>query len=599
MSSKSTTRLANWKRLDGIDLLRGLAIFLVLMNHVNMRLRLAGVPYTKGLPHQLASSLFWSGQLGVQMFFAASGFLITSITLRRWRPLSQIKVRDFYLLRFARIAPLLLLLLAVLSGLHLAHVRDFVVSAKTGGLGRAVFAALTFHVNVIEARHGYLPASWDILWSLSVEEMFYLFFPLLCWVFGQGKLFITTLLIFVVLGPLGRTVFAGSNEIWQEYSYLGGMDAIALGCLTALLVAQVRFSRRTLHVLGERRAGDSGAEPGLLELGLPLWFGPHRTGHDATGRRNVYVDCRRRANAVDESAFAKSAAEDRPIQLRSLSNAYVRSLRPVRFVCHGGQANALDTHTVRPYHSSCRHAGKRGCASLLGADEPAAARSYWGWTRQLCIGRGFPSRDISESRLVDLSCTPLIIQARMQSFFARRTSWNLATNRYTEALEAHRRAGREVLDLTASNPTTIGLHYREDELLRALAQREALIYEPQPKGLLAAREAIAGYYAERGTHISPDDLILTTSTSEAYSFVFRLLCDPGDAVLVPTPSYPLFDFLADLQDVKLFPYELVYDHGWQMDFPSLQAAIERVQTAGATCRAVLGRPSQQSHGIVS
>jgi aspartate/methionine/tyrosine aminotransferase len=175
----------------------------------------------------------------------------------------------------------------------------------------------------------------------------------------------------------------------------------------------------------------------------------------------------------------------------------------------------------------------------------------------------------------------------MQSFFARRTSWSLAPNRYTEALEAHRRAGRELLDLTASNPTTVGLHYRDEELLRSLAHREALTYDPQPKGLLAAREAIAGYYAERGSPISPEDLILTTSTSEAYSFVFRLLCNPGDAVLVPTPSYPLFDFLAEIQDVKLFPYELVYDHGWQLDFPSLQAAIERTKAVGATCRAVL------------
>ncbi len=139
----------------------------------------------------------------------------------------------------------------------------------------------------------------------------------------------------------------------------------------------------------------------------------------------------------------------------------------------------------------------------------------------------------------------------MGGFFARRTAWDLSTNRYTEALEAHRRAGREVLDLTASNPTTIGLRYREEELLRALARREALTYEPQPKGLLSAREAIAAYYAERGSAVSPDDLILTTSTSEAYSFVFRLLCEPGDVVLAPAPSYPLFDFLGDLQDVKL------------------------------------------------
>jgi alanine-synthesizing transaminase len=175
----------------------------------------------------------------------------------------------------------------------------------------------------------------------------------------------------------------------------------------------------------------------------------------------------------------------------------------------------------------------------------------------------------------------------MHSFFARRTSWNLATNRYSETLEAHRRAGRELLDLTASNPTNIGLHYREDDLLRALANGEALRYDPQPKGLLAAREAIAAYYAEHAAKISPDDLILTTSTSEAYSFLFRLLCDPGDAVLVPTPSYPLFDFLADIQDVKLFPYELVYDHGWQIEVMSLFNAINRAQAAGARCRAIL------------
>jgi alanine-synthesizing transaminase len=175
----------------------------------------------------------------------------------------------------------------------------------------------------------------------------------------------------------------------------------------------------------------------------------------------------------------------------------------------------------------------------------------------------------------------------MHSFFARRTAWDLTTNRYTQALEAHRRAGREVLDLTASNPTAVGLRYRESELLGALANSEALRYDPQPKGLLSAREAVAAYYAERGTVISPDHLILATSTSEAYSFVFRLLCDPGDAVLVPTPSYPLFDFLADIQDVRLFPYELVYDHGWQVEVTSLFAAMDRARAAGARPRAIL------------
>ena len=175
----------------------------------------------------------------------------------------------------------------------------------------------------------------------------------------------------------------------------------------------------------------------------------------------------------------------------------------------------------------------------------------------------------------------------MRNFFARRTSWNLTTNRYTEALAAHRRAGREVLDLTASNPTNVGLRYREDELLKSLVHAQALTYTPEAKGLLAAREAVSTYYAAYGSQVSPDNLILTTSTSEAYSFLFRLLCDPGDTVLVPTPSYPLFDFLADLHDVKLEPYELLYDHGWQIDFHSAQAAIERAHGAVSRCRAVL------------
>ncbi|HEY5068591.1 MAG TPA: acyltransferase family protein, partial [Candidatus Acidoferrum sp.] len=134
-------------RLDGVDLLRGLAIFFVLMNHVNMRLVIAGVPYTEHLPPQLTTFLFWSGQRGVQIFFAISGFLITSTTLRRWGALSQVSLRGFYLMRFARIVPLLLTLLAVLSVLHLAHLQNFIVPEKTGGLPRALLAALTFHIN--------------------------------------------------------------------------------------------------------------------------------------------------------------------------------------------------------------------------------------------------------------------------------------------------------------------------------------------------------------------------------------------------------------------------------------------------------------------
>lgn len=171
--------------------------------------------------------------------------------------------------------------------------------------------------------------------------------------------------------------------------------------------------------------------------------------------------------------------------------------------------------------------------------------------------------------------------------FSQRTAWNLAKNRYSETLAAARLAGKKLLDLTASNSTVVGFHFRQEQLLRALARREALIYDPQPKGLLAARESIASYYAERDSVVSPGNLILTTSTSEGYSFLFRLLCDPGDVVLMPAPSYPLFDFLADLQDIKLFPYELVYDHGWQIDFHSLRAALELAQQEGLKVRAIL------------
>lgn len=235
-------------RLDDVDLLRGLAIFFVLMNHVNMRLLLAGVPYAAHIPSPL-KFLIWDGQRGVQIFFAISGFLITSTTLRRWHSLSQVSLRGFYLMRFARIAPLLFLLLATLAALHLARLHDFVVSQKTGGLPRALFAALTFHINVLEARRGYLPGNWDILWSLSIEEMFYLFFPVLARLFGRGKFFIILLLTFVVLGPLARTTWSHGNETWQEYSYLGGMDAIALGCLTALLLARHQFSRRATRIM--------------------------------------------------------------------------------------------------------------------------------------------------------------------------------------------------------------------------------------------------------------------------------------------------------------------------------------------------------------
>ena len=182
--------------------------------------------------------------------FAVSGFLITATSMRRWGSLGTLRPRHFYTLRFARIAPLLLLLLAILSTLHLAHVDHFVIRKKVASLGTALFAALTFHTNVLEASRGYLPGNWDVLWSLSVEEMFYLFFPLACVLFKRLRVFLAVLSVFVLLGPFGRTVLTHGNEVWREYSYLGSMDAIALGSLTALLVTRIRLPRIALWSLG-------------------------------------------------------------------------------------------------------------------------------------------------------------------------------------------------------------------------------------------------------------------------------------------------------------------------------------------------------------
>ncbi|HVN21144.1 MAG TPA: pyridoxal phosphate-dependent aminotransferase [Dongiaceae bacterium] len=164
--------------------------------------------------------------------------------------------------------------------------------------------------------------------------------------------------------------------------------------------------------------------------------------------------------------------------------------------------------------------------------------------------------------------------------FSDRTNWRLTQNRFTQAVEEARARGVRLRDLTASNPTRIGLEYNSEAILEALRSEKAMDYDPQAKGLLEAREAVARYYSEQcvawrgpGAPLDPERIVLTTSTSEGYSYVFRLLCNAEDELLVPKPSYPLFEFLADLQDVKLVPYPLIYDHGWQMDFHSMKRAV--------------------------
>ncbi len=164
--------------------------------------------------------------------------------------------------------------------------------------------------------------------------------------------------------------------------------------------------------------------------------------------------------------------------------------------------------------------------------------------------------------------------------FASRTNWPLEPNRFAQALETRRRSGEHLLDLTASNPTTCGFTYPVQAILPALADPRALVYHPESKGLREAREAVASYYSGRAGFgsghpraVDPEQIILTSGTSEGYTHIFRLLCEPGDEVLVPVPGYPLFEFLADLADIRLVSYPLLYDHGWQIDLETLRRVL--------------------------
>ena len=157
--------------------------------------------------------------------------------------------------------------------------------------------------------------------------------------------------------------------------------------------------------------------------------------------------------------------------------------------------------------------------------------------------------------------------------FSARTGWDVGESRFAKAIREARASGRRLYDLTVSNPTVCGFCYDVEGILRALGDGRALTYDPDPRGMRSAREAAAEYYRDHGAEVDPDAVVMTTSTSEGYGYLFRLLCDAGDEVLVAQPSYPLFDFLADLEDVRLRPYPLFYDYGWWIDFAELERRI--------------------------
>jgi peptidoglycan/LPS O-acetylase OafA/YrhL len=237
-------------RNAGIDLLRGLAIVLVVFNHLGLRIPLKQTALADVLPAWLLSRLNYNGYEAVFVFFVISGFLIAGNALRRWGRLERIDMRAFYARRFARIVPCLLALVAVLSVLHLVGVRDYTIIHANQSLPRAIVAALGLHLNWYEGQTGYLPGSWDVLWSLSIEEVFYIGFPLLCLLTRRRAVLLPMLVLLALSMPWTHAALRG-NEIWQEKAYQPGMAAIAVGVLGAVLASHWPAPpRRTGILLG-------------------------------------------------------------------------------------------------------------------------------------------------------------------------------------------------------------------------------------------------------------------------------------------------------------------------------------------------------------
>ena len=165
------------------------------------------------------------------------------------------------------------------------------------------------------------------------------------------------------------------------------------------------------------------------------------------------------------------------------------------------------------------------------------------------------------------------VKTPMKPTFSKRIRWDLEENDLARALARKRAAGALVLDLTESNPTRAGFPYPSAEIRKSFDPEALLEYVPDPRGGKAARKAVSDYYRERGADVPPEDIFLTASTSEAYGFLFKLLCDAGDEVLVPRPSYPLFDFLAALDEVEPVSYPLRFDGAWHVDFGTLAALV--------------------------
>jgi peptidoglycan/LPS O-acetylase OafA/YrhL len=286
-----------------IDLLRGVAILVVLLLHFSLTYRLSQSPIAGWLTPRFVRALIINGNYGVTMFFAISGFLITSNTLRRDGDLGRVDLRRFYLYRFARIMPGIALALGVITLFGLFGLPSFLDTIKGQPLPASfsilsIFSVLTFWHNVLMETVGYFNYCINIYWSLSVEEVFYLLFPLAALALRRTRYFVALCVAVVAAGPVYRSMHA-DNELYFMYGYLACFDAIALGCLTALLKRKVSLTKRACSL------ATWVAVPGLACVYL-IGF----DGHEAAGFTLVAL-----ATSVLLLANGSDAQESRPVRL--------------------------------------------------------------------------------------------------------------------------------------------------------------------------------------------------------------------------------------------------------------------------------------------
>lgn len=246
IQSKMQEKLTD-RRNNTVDILRGFSIISVVLFHLQIRVPFSGSYIGSLIPKMFYSFLFRSGYFGVCMFFVISGFLITTTALNRWIELPKINLKAFYTFRFARIIPLLVGLLIIISILHLCNVKDYVIDPDKVSLGRSLLGAITFHVNWLEMKVSYLPGSWDVLWTLSVEEAFYIAFPLLCIVFRKEKNLTLLVLVFLIISPLARALWF--QEELGEKNNFAYLDILSIGCIAAVVAKRIEIKERELNFM--------------------------------------------------------------------------------------------------------------------------------------------------------------------------------------------------------------------------------------------------------------------------------------------------------------------------------------------------------------